>query len=215
MITIVRLARIMPNAGDALIKWLGPLEQAMAAFEILTAPRMAMFLANVAHESRELTALEEDLRYRAAGLRKIFPRHFSDDAIAEKYAAWGPVAIANRVYADRMGNGPESSGDGWKFRGRGPIGVTGKYNYGRRSTAILGDETTLLEHPEFLCDPEFGAAAAAEHWATNGCNTIADRGDFDGACDVINLGRKTLAIGDSIGFADRVSYYKRAIAAFT
>lgn len=208
-LTVPRLARAMPNAGvDRLAAWVGPLEQAMLTYSIDTNERAAAFLANVAHESRELTRLAEDLQYHAPRLREVFPRYFPDDATAERYVAAGPAAIANRVYANRLGNGPEESGDGWKYRARGPLGITFKNNHLACSRAIAGVEDLLEHMPDLLEVPAYGAKSAAWYWSVRGCNAYADRGDFDGVCDVINLGRKTIAQGDSNGFADRGTYLK-------
>jgi putative chitinase len=212
--TVIGLAKIMPRAGvDRLAKWVGPLEQAMAAFGITTPTRAAMWFANLAHESAELTQLEENMNYRAARLRVVWPKRFPNDEIAARYAAAGPQAIANFVYADRLGNGPESSGDGWAYRGRGPVGLTFRANYKAASIATCGDENTLVANPEFLVYPEFGAAAAGWHWEATKCSEAADAGNFDAVCDLINIGRKTIAMGDSNGFADRLAYYKAALAA--
>lgn len=206
-LTIPVLARAMPHAGVELIStWIGALEQAMLSFGINTPERMAMFLANCAHESRELTALREDLRYKSARLRQVFPRFFPDDAIAQRYAELGPEAIANRVYASRLGNGPEESGDGWNYRGGGLGGLTFKSNYMACSNDICGDAQILLEHPEFIAEPDFGAAAFAWYWSQHKCNELADAGDFDGVCDVVNIGHKTVTKGDSYGFRDREHY---------
>jgi putative chitinase len=213
-LTVPALLSVMPLAGvDRAAAWLGALQQAMLAYRINTPERMAAFLAQIAHESRELTALEENLHYSAPRLRQVFGRFFGDDATAQRYATLGPVAIANRVYADRNGNGAEASGDGWRYRGRGPLAVTFKDNYRACSIAACGDASTLLEHPEFLADPEFGAAAAAWYWDLHKCNELADRGDFDAISDEINLGHRTAAQGDSNGFADRLAYFKRASVA--
>lgn len=209
-LTVPRLLRVMPGAGvDRAARWIGPLEQAMHAYSIETPARAAAFLAQLAHETRELQDLEENMRYSAARLRAVFPRHFPDDAIAARYAAAGPEAIANKVYADRLGNGPEASGDGWRYRARAG-GITFKGNYGACSLRICGDRDTLLINPEFLVDPEFGAAATAWYWHANNCNELADAGDFDGISDVWNIGHKTKAYGDSNGFADRLAYFERA-----
>ena len=105
---------------------------------------------------------------------------------------------------------PRGSSDGYLYRGRGPIGLTFKSNYMACSSAICGDADVLLMNPEFLADPEFGAASAAWYWNLHSCNAFADACDFDGVCDAINLGRKTLALGDSIGYADRLTYLERA-----
>jgi putative chitinase len=210
--TIPMLLRLMPRSKGVIVAWAGPLEQAMVAFDIVTPERGGMFLANVAHESRELTELEENFNYRTpARLHAVFPRFFVDEDAAAKYIELGPEAIANRVYANRYGNGSEESGEGWRFRGRGPLGLTFKDNYLRCSKKICGDEATLVDNPELVTDPEFGAASAAWYWDTAGCSTSADANDFDGVCDRINFGKKTVAMGDSNGFADRLHYFREAM----
>lgn len=214
-LTSLRLLAIMPRSEKVISQWVGPFEQAMAAFGIDTPDRAAMFFANIAHESAELTQLEESFAYRSSErLRKVFPRFFLDDTQADAYLAAGGEAIANLVYANRMGNGDETSGDGWAYRGRGPIGLTFKNNYRSCSLAICGDADTLVKNPEFVMLPEFGAASAAWYWDAVNCNVLADAGDFDGVCDLINLGRKTSLVGDSNGFEDRSKYLERARKAF-
>lgn len=212
-LTAASLLRVMPRApvADA---WLHAFTQANAAFDIdETTRRTAMFFANIAHESSELTQLEENLRYKPDRLLAVFPKRFTDLKEATLYATRGPEAIANRVYGGRFGNGPEASGDGWRYRARGPIGITFLDNYLEMSIALLGDDT-LVKKPEYVIDPEFGAAAAARYWQTRGCNELADAADFDGTCDMVNLGKKTVARGDSNGFADRESYFIRATQTF-
>lgn len=213
-LTVPTLLAIMPAAGvDRAALWIGALEQAMLAFGINNSARMAMFLAQCAHESCELTQLRENMHYSAKRLLQVFPKYFPDEATAERYAAAGPEAIANRVYASRLGNGAEESGDGWLYRGGGPGGLTFKSNYMACSSDICGDAEVFLKNPEFVAEPEFGAAAFAWYWSRHKCNELADAGDFDGVCDVVNIGHKTIAQGDSNGYADRVSYWKRAIQA--
>lgn len=211
-LTVPALMRVMPNAGQDLVaEWIGPLEQAAIAWDIYRPHRLAPWLANLAHESRELRGLEEDLHYKTpARLRLIFGRHFPTDEMAATYIAKGPEAIASHVYASRLGNGDEASGDGWKYRARGPIGVTFHDNYRDGSIAVCGDADTLLLNPEFAALPDFGAALAAWYWVAHGCNKFADAGDFDGVCDCINIGHKTLKVGDSNGYADRYTYLDRA-----
>jgi putative chitinase len=206
--TTMQLLHVMPKAEGVIAAWIGPLEQAMLAFGIDNRQRVSMFLANFAHESCELTKLEEDFHYKPDRLLQVFPKRIKDLTEADVLCARGPEAIANRVYANRLGNGPEESGDGWLYRGRG-IGLTFRANYGACSSAIMRDNSVLIDNPEFVADPEFGAAAAAWFWATNDCNDLADAGDFDGVCDKINLGRKTIHVGDSNGYADRLQYLER------
>jgi putative chitinase len=210
-----KLVEIMPRAAPVIGRWVKPFEEAMQAFGIDTPRNAAWFFANIAHESIELTALEENLRYSSvARLRQVFPRFFPDDEIAARYIKAGPEAIANRVYADRLGNGGEISGDGWAYRARGPVGLTFKSNYIACSLAICRDIDTLLKNPELIVDPEFGAASAAWYWAQAKCSESAANGDFDGCCDLVNIGRKTIAQGDSNGFADREQYRLKAERAF-
>ena len=138
--------------------------QACLDYEINTPERMAAFIAQVAHESGQLTAVKENLNYSADGLMRIFKKYFTP-ALAAQYAR-KPEKIASRVYANRMGNGPEESGDGWKYRGRGLIQLTGKDNY----TKFAADmEMTLDEAVEYLETPEgaMESAACINPWLKN------------------------------------------------
>lgn len=211
-ITRAIVLAVMPRAAHVVDAWIPGLLQAQGAYGIDSRKRVTTWLANIAHESSELTQLEENMNYRSpARLLEVFPRHFRDLAEAEHYITLGPEAIASRVYANRNGNGPEESRDGWTFRARGPNGVTFRSNYQACSVALCGDATTLIENPEFLCDPEFGAASAGWYWDLTKCNAAADADDFDGVCDLINIGRKTVAMGDSNGFQDRKHYLDVAL----
>lgn len=180
--------------------WLSHIEAAMARFNINTAARKAAFIAQISHESGRFSRIEENLNYSAAGLLKIFPRHFTADQAAS-YAR-KPQAIANRVYAGRMGNGAEVSGDGWRYRGRGLIQITGLNNY-----AACGNATglSLVANPDLLLGLAAAAMSAAWFWSSNGCNEIADRGDFAGITKRIN--------GGLIGAADRVALFNQATEA--
>jgi putative chitinase len=210
MLTIPQLVRIMPKSQNVIVAWAGALEQAQLSFGILTPFDVAAFIANIAHESVELTTLTENLNYRdPARLFAMFKTHFRDETEAAQYVNLGPEAIANRVYASRGGNGDEASGDGWRFRGRGPPQLTFRDNYANCSKGIVGD-ATLVADPDLLTDPEFGAAAAAWYWATTGCSACSAREDFDGCCDLIWRGKKTDRVGDAAGFASRWEYFKRA-----
>src|ERR1041385_1279298 len=121
------LSRIMPRAPEV-AAWSRVLDRAMEEFSIDTPLRKAAFLAQVAYESSELRRLVENLNYSAAGLRSTWPKRFPSDALARAYARQ-PERIANYVYANRLGNGDVASGDGWRFRGRGLLQVTGRSNY--------------------------------------------------------------------------------------
>jgi len=160
-----------------------------------------MFLANMAEETGELAAQEENLRYSGERLRQVFPSMFArDPSLADQLAAQGPEAIANYIYADanrpagyRMGN--VSPGDGWKFRGRGGMMTTGRNNYERLFRAIgLPADTD----PDRLLEPEIGALSAALYWKTRGCNEMADLGNFTDAVRAVN--------GGTINMAKRLHY---------
>lgn len=211
-VTLEALRAICPQCPEERARlFVGPLNDALEAASIDTPARVAAFLAQAAHESAQLTRLEENLNYSAERLLALFSSRlnaFDTTALAHK-----PEAIANRLYGGRMGNGPEASGDGWRFRGRGIFQVTGRDNYRACSIAICGDADTLLVNPEFLADPDYACMAAAWFWGENRLNRLADAGDFDGISDTINRGRKTAAAGDATGFADRVAFWKRAIGA--
>ena len=127
-------------------QWFEALSSILPEYEINTPERVAAFLAQTAHESGGYKALKENLNYRAATLRKVFPKYFPTDELAEQYAGKQEM-IANRVYGNRMGNGPEESGDGFRYCGRGLIQLTGKDNYTAFAESI---ETPVEELPEYL-----------------------------------------------------------------
>lgn len=170
-------------------------------FEINTPERWAMFLAQLAHESCGLTVFEENLNYSSQALQLVFKKYFPDQATAARYARQ-PEKIANRVYANRMQNGPEPSGDGWKYRGRGPIQITGKENY-QKCGAALGLD--LVQHPELLEEPQYGYRAAAWFWASRDLNACADCGDVRRATRLINGGLN--------GLEEREKYWRKFQAA--
>lgn len=164
-----------------------------------TLNRRASFLAQCAHESAQFTVISENLNYSAAGLLKTFKKYFPTQELADQYAR-KPQMIANRVYANRMENGSEASGDGWKFRGRGFIQLTGKRNY-RLCGTDLG--INLLEDPDYLSRSPIGAIESALwFWQRNNLNSFADRDDLKGQTFVINGGYN--------GLNERLEYYERA-----
>jgi putative chitinase len=159
-------------------------------------------MAQCAHESGGFLFLKENLNYKAASLRKIFPKYFPDDAIANKYASLPnkAEAIANRIYANRMGNGPESSGDGYRFCGRGLIQLTGRDNY----TFFAGSlQISVEEASEYLQTFEGAAQSACWFWETNNLNQFADNGDILTMTKRIN--------GGTIGLEDRIKHYEHAL----
>ncbi len=196
------LEAVMPLAAKLADPVIGALATAMRRFEIDTPPRMAAFTAQLAHESGQLQRWTENLNYRWERLRQVFPKYFTTDAEARAFDR-KPERIANRVYAGRMGNGPEPSGDGWRYRGRGPIQLTGKDNYRACGSAIGVD---LVGDPDLLATPGPGCLAAAWFWARNGLNTLADAGDFVTITRRINGGLN--------GLADRREFWEHAKAVF-
>jgi len=174
------------------------LAAAMKEFEIDSPKRIAMFLAQCAHESAYFGTTRENLNYSADGLKKIFPKYFKDRDAQDYHRQ--PEKIANVVYSGRMGNGDEDSGDGWRYCGRGFIQLTGKSNYDACGKALGVD---LSENPQYLETPEGAARSAAWFWKKNGLNQFADAGDIKGATKRIN--------GGFIGLEDRTEIYEEVL----
>lgn len=159
------------------------MERALDVAAINTPLRQAHFLAQLLHESAGFRVLEENLNYSAAGLMKTWPSRF-DAATAQAYQRQ-PQRIANRAYADRNGNGPEASGDGWRYRGRGLIQLTGRTNY-RKAGQDLG--IALVEQPELAADPKHAALIAAWFWQSAKLNPLADTDQLEAITRRINGG---------------------------
>ena len=177
-------------------KWAIPLQFVCDKYEINTPERVAGFLAQVGHESGGLRFTVENLNYRADALTRVWPSRFPP-GIAESYAMQ-PEKIANRAYADRMGNGNEASGDGWKYRGRGLIQLTGADNYADFS---LSADNEALSDPDSVAEPELAALSAGWFWSRNGLNALADAKDIVGMTRRIN--------GGTNGLDDRQMRYSR------
>ena len=200
-LTLEQLKQLLPknpyvqNLHNALV-------QLFPDYEIDTPKRMAAFIAQCAHESAGFMILTENLNYKAATLRKIFPKYFPDDATAQRYASMPnkQEAIANKVYANRMGNGDEASGDGFRYRGRGLIQLTGKQNYSWFAASL---EITPEEATEYLGTFEGAAQSACWFWETNKLNQWADKGDIVTLTKRIN--------GGTIGLDDRIKHYEHAL----
>ena len=195
-ITAQQLLQILPNASQVAGIFVPVLNTALNRYQIVGTKRIAAFIAQVGHESCQLTRLVENLSYSADALRKTWPSRFSMElaiTVARK-----PEQIANIAYGNRMGN--TAPGDGWKYRGRGLIQITGKDNY-RACGEALGLD--LMAHPELLEKPQHACMSAAWFWATNGLNTLADAGKFDAITQRIN--------GGQTGAADRQALYARAL----
>jgi putative chitinase len=181
----------------------GPLAVACKRFDILTRFRLAHFAAQLGHESGGFARLEENLNYTVERLRQVWPDRFGTNATAEPYAR-NPDGLANLVYSGRLGNGPPASGDGWRFRGRGLIQLTGRSNY-RAAGAALG--IALERDPDELLKPWNAALIAGWFWGRALCNGHADKGEA-------GLATITKAInGGHHGLEDRAKRYARALAA--
>lgn len=192
------LLRILPRAGAAADLFAPHLTEAMKRFNITSIARQAPFIANIGHESGHLTRLSENLSYSAERMMQIWPKRFPTLASTAGYAR-NPQALANKVYANRMGNGDEASGDGWRYRGRGLIQLTGKSNYETCGAAVGHD---LVSNPQFVESPALASLSAAWFWSVNGLNELADKGDQTAICKRIN--------GGTHGLADRLALFEVA-----
>ena len=202
MLTTSQFSTLFPRATDP-AGWVDALNEAFTQYNINTPKRMAAFLAQCGHESAGWTIFEENLNYSASGLRKVFGKYFPTDALAIKYQR-KPEMIANRVYANRMGNGTEESGDGWKYRGRGPIQLTGKSNYTRFAKDMFENWEVVVEHPEWVSyDKKYAIMSAVWFWNTNNLNQYADSEDIRQMTRKINGGYN--------GLNDRIKHYNEAI----
>ncbi|WP_374537198.1 glycoside hydrolase family 19 protein [Chitinimonas taiwanensis] len=208
--TLAQLMAIVPNINGRGAAFIDALNAAMSEFGITTPPRQAAFVAQVLHESAELGRLEENLNYSAQGLADTWPGRYAVNAKAKPRVP-NPlalqiqrdrVAIANHTYALRLGNGDVASGDGWRYRGRGLIQLTGRLNYGNAGAALGLD---LTGNPDHLLQPVPACRSAAWFWREAGCNALADKGDFEGITRRIN--------GGLIGLDDRKRLWARAKAA--
>lgn len=165
-----------------------PLNNVCTKYEIDTPLRMAGFLSQIAHESASFTATVENLYYQASALNRSWPQLFPGD-VAQQYAMQ-PERIANRAYGNRMGNGNEASGEGWLYRGRGLVQLTGKNNY---ASFAMSADVDVLVHPELVELPELAALSAGWFWHTNDLNTLADQGYVEAMTRRINGGLNGLA----------------------
>ena len=182
-------------------KFLPFIQGACKAYDITTPLRVAGFLSQIGHESGGLAMLEENLNYKAETLMRVWPKRFPTLEFAQQYAR-NPQKIANSVYANRMGNGDEASGEGWKYRGRGLKQLTGKDNYTAFSKAI---GTDFVANPDLLLEPVNAALSAGWFWSANGLNALADKGDVPGMTKRIN--------GGTIGLEQRQALYNKAMTA--
>jgi putative chitinase len=205
LLSLQQLQQLLPQ-NAYVQQWHQVLVELLPQYEINTPQRVAAFIAQCAHESGNFTVLKENLNYRAVTLRKIFPRYFPSDEIAQAYAAHPnkQQAIANLVYANRMGNGAPETGDGYRFCGRGLIQLTGRENYTWFAESL---GITVEAAAEYLETFEGAVQSACWFWETNNLNTWADTGDILTLTKRIN--------GGTIGLQDRIAHYEHAVAVLT
>jgi putative chitinase len=203
MITVEQFTEMFPKNKNPQA-WTTALNEVLPTYKIDTPERIASFLAQCGHESAGFTVLQENLNYSADGLNKIFKKYFPTLDSAQPYAR-KPEMIANRVYGGRMGNGDEASGEGYRYRGRGPIQLTGKDNYAACSDFLFQDDT-LLQNPDMLLDPEYALHSACWFWWKNDLNNYADSADLVTMTKRIN--------GGTIGLEDRIKHYNHAMEIF-
>lgn len=184
-------------------QWVTALNDTFSQFGILTPNQQAAFIGQCGHECGHFRILEENLNYRAATLMKLWPKRFPTLEIANAYAG-NPKKIANMVYANRMGNRDESSGDGYRFRGRGCIQLTGHANYFHAGKALGVD---FVMEPDLVATPKYAAMTAGWYWKTHGCNEIAESADWLKLTKKIN--------GGTIGLEDRIAHTKQALEALS
>lgn len=200
LITILPLAR--PRAGF----FLPIIQAAMAEFGITTSFDRAAFIANIGHETGHLATFSENLNYSADALLRTWPARFTPALAAQ--LARQPEAIANYVYGGRYGNGNAASGDGWRYRGGGGIQITFHDNYAAGAKHF---GMSIADFADWVRTPEGAIRSAGHFWQSYGVSARARAGDFDGCCDLVNMGHKTDKIGDSLGWPDRLAIFTRAV----
>jgi len=197
-ITVDQLNKINNSSRNS--TFVDLLNKTMDKYDINTKPRIACFLSQVMHESVYFKFTEENLNYSAKGLVATFHKYFPTLELANAYA-YNPQKIANKVYANRMGNGNEASGDGFNFKGRGLIQITGKNNY----TAFAnGCGLTLQQAVDYMKTPAGATISAGWFWDTNKLNIYCDKNDYVGLTKRIN--------GGTIGLPERVALYNKIVA---
>ena len=195
----------MPNR-DQLVnlkigeQWEDPLNETFARFAISHPIQQAAFIGQCGHECNNFKTLEENLNYRAATLMRLWPKRFPSQEFADQYAG-NPRKIANLVYGSRMGNRDESSGDGYRFRGRGCIQLTGSTNYFNAGKALGVD---FWADPDLVATPKYAALTAGWFWSVHKCNEVAMAQDWTRLTKIIN--------GGTIGLQERIAHINNAIA---
>ena len=199
-LTLQQLQQLLPK-NPYVDHWHHALSQLLPDYDINTPERIAAFVAQCAHESGGFTAIKENLNYRPESLVKLFKKYF-DLPLAQQYCAHPNKQehIANRIYASRMGNGDEASGDGYRYCGRGLIQLTGKSNYQNFADSL---QMEVEDVPEYLATFEGAAQSACWFWEANNLNKWADAGDIVKMTKIIN--------GGTIGLEDRIAHYNHAL----
>lgn len=197
-LTKQQLSQIIPG-NPYVAEWHEALAQCLPDYEINTPARIAAFLAQCAHESGGFRAIKENLNYRAETLLKVFPKYFKTLTEAKQFEK-KPEKIANRIYGGRMGNGPEATGDGFRYCGRGLIQLTGKSNYKAFADSV---EMKVEDVPDYLATFEGAVQSACWFWESNNLNQWADKGDILTLTKRIN--------GGTIGLEDRKKHYEHAL----
>jgi putative chitinase len=198
MITEFALRTVLRHAPPP---WLAALLEELPHWGLDTDNEIASFIAQVAHESMEFTRFTENLSYSAERLQEVWRRRFPTIEVARRYER-NPMALANFVYANRLGNGSPESGDGWRFRGRGPIQITGRRNY---QACAKGINAPLLEQPELLLTPAIGIRSACWYWASRGLDRLDDDDDVLAETRAVN--------GGTHGLAQRQAYFDNVMRA--
>ena len=181
-------------------EWVDALNETFSRFNITTNNQKAMFIGQCSHESGNFRLLQENLNYKAATLMKLWPKRFPTLEVANQYAG-NARAIANKVYADRMGNRDEASGDGYRFRGKGLVQLTGHSNHFHAGKALGVD---FVMQPDLVATPKYAALTAGWFWETHKLNLPADALDYTKVTKIIN--------GGTIGLDDRIKHVQHALA---
>jgi putative chitinase len=181
-------------------EWVDALNETFSRFNITTNNQKAMFIGQCSHESGNFRLLQENLNYKAATLMKLWPKRFPTLEVANQYAG-NARAIANKVYADRMGNRDEASGDGYRFRGKGLVQLTGHSNHFHAGKALGVD---FVMQPDLVATPKYAALTAGWFWDTHKLNPPADALDYNKITRTIN--------GGLIGQEDRIKHVQQALA---
>ena len=198
-----KLAKILTR-NKKVHEWYDAMVVQLPQFDVTTPKRVAAFVAQCAHESADFSVLSENLNYSADALNKLFGKYFIKAGRDSTPYHRKPEMIANVIYANRMGNGDTASGEGYKFRGRGPIQLTGKDNYWKFANDFFEDPETVMDDPDLVTDDvPTSLYSALWFWNKNNLNKFADAGDIKGMTKVIN--------GGYIGLEDRIKHYEHAI----